>query len=48
VVTKYAFENYNKDRDVEVSESNGEDSSKDDGKDDGEDNDKDNGKDEEF
>jgi len=44
VVTKYALENYNKDRDVEGSESNSEDSSEDDGEDDN----KDNGKDKEF
>ena len=44
MVTKYALKNYNKDRDVEGSESNGKDSSEDDG----EDNNKDNGKDKEF
>jgi len=47
-VTKYTFENYNEDRDVEAGKSNSKDSGKDDGKDDGEDNNKDDGKDKEF
>ena len=44
MVTKCAFKNYNKDRDVEAGESNNKDSSKDNG----EDNNKDNKEDEEF
>ena len=48
MVTKYAFKNYNEDRDIEAGESSGEDSTKGDGKDNGEDNNKDNRKDEEF
>jgi len=44
VVTKYALKNYNKDRDIEASESSSKDSSKDNN----EDNNKNNGKDEEF
>jgi len=48
VVTKCALENYNKDRDVEASESNGKDSGEDNGENNSEDNDKNNKKDEEF
>jgi len=48
VVTKCALKNYNKDRDIEASESSSEDSGEDNGEDNGKDADKDNRKDEEF
>ena len=48
MVTKYAFKNYNEDKDVEAGKSNGEDSGKDNGEDNSKDDNKDDGKDKEF